>query len=87
MRTAEFARLLRLWQAGRTAEARLLGHRLAAVSQLLFAEPNPVVIKAVLHRLGQIPSPAVRLPLLPASPAAAAAAAAVAHEVACVAAT
>jgi 4-hydroxy-tetrahydrodipicolinate synthase len=28
------------------------------------------VIKAVLHAQGQIPSPSVRLPLLPASPAA-----------------
>jgi len=33
---------------------------------LLFAEPNPVVIKGVLHAQGKIPSPAVRLPLLPA---------------------
>jgi 4-hydroxy-tetrahydrodipicolinate synthase len=32
----------------------------------LFAEPNPAVIKGVLHALGKIPSPAVRLPLLPA---------------------
>jgi 4-hydroxy-tetrahydrodipicolinate synthase len=32
----------------------------------LFAEPNPVVIKGVLHAQGVIPSPAVRLPLLPA---------------------
>jgi 4-hydroxy-tetrahydrodipicolinate synthase len=30
-----------------------------------------VVIKAVLHAQGRIPSPAVRLPLLPASPGAA----------------
>ncbi len=74
VRTAEFARLVSLWRDGRAGEARLLGHRLAAVSQALFAEPNPVVIKAVLHRFGQIPSPAVRLPLLPASPAATAAA-------------
>jgi len=37
----------------------------------LFAELNPVVIKAVLHAQGRIPSPAVRLPLLPASPGAA----------------
>ena len=79
VRTGEFARLVRLWRDGAADEARLLGHQLAAVSQALFAEPNPVVIKAVLHRLGQIPSPAVRLPLLPASQAAAAAAACVAY--------
>jgi len=66
VRTAEFARLTDLWREGRANEARELGHRLARLSTALFAEPNPVVIKAVLHRLGEIPSPAVRLPLLPA---------------------
>jgi 4-hydroxy-tetrahydrodipicolinate synthase len=66
--TAEFARLISLWRDGQAGEARALGHRLAPLSQALFAEPNPVVIKSVLHRLGQIPSPLVRLPLLPASP-------------------
>lgn len=71
VRTADFARLIRLWREGAAADARLLGHRLTEVARALFAEPNPVVIKAVLHRLGQIPSPAVRLPLLPAGEAAA----------------
>ncbi|HTZ92735.1 MAG TPA: 4-hydroxy-tetrahydrodipicolinate synthase [Streptosporangiaceae bacterium] len=66
--TPEFSRLVSQWREGRAAEARDLGHRLAPLSRALFAEPNPVVIKSVLHRLGQIPSPAVRLPLLPASP-------------------
>ena len=75
LRTAEFARLVTLWRDGRVGEARVLGHELAAVSQALFAEPNPVMIKAALYRHGQIPTPAVRLPLLAASPAAAAAAA------------
>jgi 4-hydroxy-tetrahydrodipicolinate synthase len=65
--TAEFARLVSWWRAGQAGLARTLGHRLAPLSQALFAEPNPVVIKAVLHRLGEIPSAAVRLPLLPAS--------------------
>jgi 4-hydroxy-tetrahydrodipicolinate synthase len=68
VRTADFARLVSLWRDGQPGEARTLGHQLAPLSQALFAEPNPTVIKAVLHRLGQIPSPAVRLPLLPASP-------------------
>ena len=58
-----------LWE-----EARALGHELAGLSGALFAEPNPVVIKAVLAARGTIPSPAVRLPLLPASPEATAAA-------------
>jgi 4-hydroxy-tetrahydrodipicolinate synthase len=78
VRTGEFARLARLWRDGAADDARQLGHRLAAVAQALFAEPNPVLIKAVLHRLGQIPSPVVRLPLVPASDASAEAAACVA---------
>jgi len=67
VRTGEFARLVSLWRNGQAGAARTLGHRLAPLSAALFAEPNPAVIKAVLHRMGEIPSPAVRLPLLPAS--------------------
>ena len=67
VRTSDFARLVSLWRDGQAGAARRLGHQLAPLSQALFAEPNPVVIKSVLHRLGQIPSPLVRLPLLPAS--------------------
>ena len=33
-------------------------------SAALFAEPNPTVLKAVLHATGRIPTPTVRLPLL-----------------------
>jgi 4-hydroxy-tetrahydrodipicolinate synthase len=68
--TADFARLVGLWRAGQADQARQLGHRLARFSAALFSEPNPGVIKAVLHRRGEIPSPAVRLPLVPASRAA-----------------
>lgn len=64
--TREFAALAGAWHTGRAREARELGHRLAPLSAALFAEPNPVVIKGVLHAQGTIPSPAVRLPLLPA---------------------
>ncbi len=53
-----------------------------ALSARLFAEPNPAVIKAVLHELGHIPSPAVRLPLLPARPSSASAALAAATDLA-----
>lgn len=66
--TSEFARLADGWQDGQVALARQLGHVLARLSEALFAEPNPAVIKAALYRLGRIPSPAVRLPLLPAGP-------------------
>jgi 4-hydroxy-tetrahydrodipicolinate synthase len=65
--TAEFAALIAAWRAGDAAVARPLGHRLTGLAEALFAEPNPTVIKGVLHRQGHIPSPAVRLPLLPAS--------------------
>ena len=54
--------------------ARALGGALSTLSAALFAEPNPTVIKAVLHAQGRIPTPAVRMPLLPARPGSAAAA-------------
>jgi 4-hydroxy-tetrahydrodipicolinate synthase len=64
--TARFVELVEAWHGGATARARALGHRLAALSSALFAEPNPTVIKAVLHAQGRIPAATVRLPLLPA---------------------
>ncbi|MEO3783936.1 dihydrodipicolinate synthase family protein [Actinocorallia sp. B10E7] len=72
--TADFARLITAWRAGDVSGARALGHRLARLSLRLFTEPNPTVVKAVLHARGAIPTPDVRLPLLAASPAAVAAA-------------
>ena len=66
--TSSFAKLIAAWRAGAIAEGRELGNRLAALASALFAEPNPAVIKGVLHAQGKIPSPQVRLPLLPASP-------------------
>ena len=65
--TACFVQLVDAWRAGATTQARTVGHRLAAISTALFAEPNPTVIKGVLHAQGRIPTAAVRLPLLPAS--------------------
>jgi 4-hydroxy-tetrahydrodipicolinate synthase len=62
-----FARLIGAWHAGEATAARALGHHLVPLAAALFAEPNPAVIKGVLHAQGAIPSPAVRLPLLPAS--------------------
>lgn len=64
--TTRFVELVDAWHAGAAARARTLGHRLAATSSAMFAEPNPTVIKAVLHAHGRIPTAAVRLPLLPA---------------------
>ncbi len=71
---AEFAGLVRGWQSGDASESRALGHRVSVLSAALFAEPNPTVIKGVLHALGIIRSPMVRLPLLPAAPGSVAAA-------------
>ncbi|MBF6333741.1 4-hydroxy-tetrahydrodipicolinate synthase [Nocardia transvalensis] len=64
---AAYADLVAAWRDGRVDRARELGHRLAPLAAALFAEPNPVVIKAVLAAQGRIPSPAVRLPLLEAT--------------------
>ncbi len=66
--TASFAALVAAWLAGDVAQARGLGRRLAALSSALFAEPNPTVIKAVLHADGRIPTPSVRLPLVAPRP-------------------
>jgi len=78
--TAEYAGLVAAWRAGDVHRARPLGHRLARLSSALFAEPNPTVIKGLLYAQGRIPTPAVRLPLLPASrPSVAAAEAALAE--------
>jgi 4-hydroxy-tetrahydrodipicolinate synthase len=68
--TASFAALAEAWRIGDAGRARALGHRLAPLSSALFAEPNPTVVKAVLHAEGRIPTPGVRLPLLPAGAAA-----------------
>jgi 4-hydroxy-tetrahydrodipicolinate synthase len=67
LRTADYAELIALWRRGAAAPARALGAELARLSAALFAEPNPTVVKGVLHAQGRIPSPAVRLPLLAAS--------------------
>jgi 4-hydroxy-tetrahydrodipicolinate synthase len=72
--TRAFGDMVGAWLSGPADRARFLGHQLTELSAALFAEPNPVVIKAALHAQGRIPSPAVRLPLLAASPDAAAAA-------------
>lgn len=58
--TASYAALI---ESGTTP----LAHRLGRLSAALFAEPNPTVIKGVLYAQGRIPTPLVRLPLLPAS--------------------
>lgn len=67
LETRSFADLVTAWHTRDVARARDLGRRLARLSAALFAEPNPTVIKGVLHARGLIPTPDVRLPLVPAS--------------------
>ncbi|RSM91598.1 4-hydroxy-tetrahydrodipicolinate synthase [Kibdelosporangium aridum] len=62
--------LIAAWREGQAEHARELHNRLVPLAKALFAEPNPAVIKAVLAAQGRIPTPDVRLPLLPASAAA-----------------
>jgi 4-hydroxy-tetrahydrodipicolinate synthase len=65
--TDQFAQLVSAWHKGDAATARPLGHALNRLSTALFTEPNPTVVKGVLHAQGRIPTSNVRLPLLPAS--------------------
>jgi 4-hydroxy-tetrahydrodipicolinate synthase len=69
--TESFVAMLAAGAAGDAPAGRRHAEALLPLVQALFAEPNPAVIKAVLHRQGRIPTPDVRLPLTPASPAAA----------------
>ena len=56
--------------AGDVAASRPHAEALLPLVGTLFAEPNPAVVKAVLHAEGRIPTPDVRLPLVNASPGA-----------------
>lgn len=47
--------------------AREINDRLMPLHKELFCEPNPIVPKCALHRMGLIP-PGIRLPLTPLSP-------------------
>ncbi|MET7303280.1 dihydrodipicolinate synthase family protein, partial [Embleya sp. NPDC005575] len=64
--TGRFVELADAWRDGDLVRARGLGHALARLSAAAFGEPNPTVVKGVLYAQGRIPTPDVRLPLLPA---------------------
>jgi 4-hydroxy-tetrahydrodipicolinate synthase len=49
---------------GNTEEARRINESLLSWQQNLFVESNPVPAKYILHKMGMIQSPAVRLPLV-----------------------
>jgi 4-hydroxy-tetrahydrodipicolinate synthase len=63
---SDYSDLIAAWRDGPVDHARERHDRLVPLTHALFAEPNPVVIKAVLAALGRIPTPDVRLPLLAA---------------------
>lgn len=61
-----FVALVAHYRAGRIDEAMRLADALAPLAALLFAEPNPAPVKALLAEAGQISGQA-RLPILPVS--------------------
>lgn len=63
-----FVALHRAIGDARLADARAIHHRLMPLIRALFAEPNPVVIKAALHHMGLCP-PTLRAPMLACSAA------------------
>ncbi|MFC3070732.1 4-hydroxy-tetrahydrodipicolinate synthase [Phenylobacterium soli] len=54
-------------RAGRTGEAAAAWAAIAAIPDLLFAEPSPAALKHCLWRTGLIDSPELRLPMTPVS--------------------
>lgn len=61
--TSDFVRMIDDGLAGRVADARVRAEALLPVILALFAEPNPAVIKGVLHAQGRLLTPHVRMPL------------------------
>src|SRR6266850_4472870 len=51
--------------AGNLAEARRLHDELFELNQAIFFDTNPIPLKHMMARLGLLPSPDVRLPLVP----------------------
>jgi 4-hydroxy-tetrahydrodipicolinate synthase len=69
--TERFVAMTECGLAGKLDDGRAHSEALLPVVETVFAEPNPAVFKAVLHAQGRIPTPDVRLPLMPASEVAA----------------
>lgn len=61
---AMMARLCQLATGGMATEARALDASMADLHQVLFVEPNPVMPKWALYRMGLLSSPTLRLPLV-----------------------
>ena len=65
--TERFVAMIDHGLAGEVADGRAHAEALLPLVRALFAEPNPAVIKALLHADGRIPTPDVRMPLSNAS--------------------
>jgi 4-hydroxy-tetrahydrodipicolinate synthase len=65
--TERFVAMLADGAAGRVADGRAHAEALLPLVEAMFTEPNPVVVKALLHADGRIPTPDVRMPLSAAS--------------------
>jgi 4-hydroxy-tetrahydrodipicolinate synthase len=65
--TERFVEMIECGLAGKVDEGRAHAEALLPVVTACFAEPNPAVFKGVLHAQGRIPTPDLRLPLVPAS--------------------
>jgi 4-hydroxy-tetrahydrodipicolinate synthase len=68
--TERFVAMIECGLAGKLEEGRAMSEALLTLVKRLFAEPNPAVIKGVLHATGKIPTPDLRLPMTAASTAA-----------------
>lgn len=68
--TDRFVAMIECGLAGKLEEGRTAAEALLPLVKRLFAEPNPAVIKGVLHAQGRIPTAALRLPMTAASSAA-----------------
>ena len=65
--TERFVAMIECGLAGKLEEGRAIHESLLPLVKALFAEPNPAVIKGVLHAQGKIPTPELRLPMTAAS--------------------
>jgi 4-hydroxy-tetrahydrodipicolinate synthase len=65
--TDRFVAMIECGLAGKLEEGRAHAEALLPVVKRLFAEPNPAVIKGVLHAQGRIPTLDLRLPMTAAS--------------------
>jgi len=67
--TSLFARLIDAALDGDVSTTRTLAETLLPIVEIGFTEPNPASWKGALHRLGLIPTPALRAPMTTANDA------------------